>query len=286
MTALALPRPAAGLPRLPLGAFLAVLAAILLLLWTGVPLLMAVLWSLVDPDNPWSHPDFLPPSLSLAQWQYVFTYSSIGRAVATSFTIAPLATLLAFVLSLPTAYALGRYRFAGKETLKLLILLPIVMPGMVIALFLSRAFDMLGLSQSLLGLVLGHTLLGMPFMLRILATAFEAIPQDLIDAARNLGAGWPALVRRVLVPMVLPGLFAGAIFTFIASLEEFNLTFVIGTPTYETIPTVLFGYLGYHFVRTNAAVVSIILMVPSIVLLFIAERYLKTEYLSSAFGKL
>ena len=48
----------------------------------------------------------------------------------------------------------------------------------------------------------------------------------------------------------------------------------------------LFGYLGYHFVRTNAAVVSIILMVPSIVLLFIAERYLKTEYLSSAFGKL
>jgi putative spermidine/putrescine transport system permease protein len=160
------------------------------------------------------------------------------------------------------------------------------MPGMVIALFLSRAFDMLGLSQSLFGLVLGHTLLGMPFMLRILATAFEAIPQDLIDAARNLGAAWPALVGRVLVPMVLPGLYAGAIFTFITSLEEFNLTFVIGTPTFETIPTVLFGYLGYHFVRTNAAVVSIILMVPSVVLLFIAERYLRTEYLSSAFGKL
>ena len=86
--------------------------------------------------------------------------------------------------------------------------------------------------------------------------------------------------------MVMPGLFAGAVFTFITSLEEFNLTFVIGTPTFQTIPTVLFDYLGYHFVRTNAAVVSIILMVPSIALLFIAERFLKTEYLSSAFGKL
>ena len=84
----------------------------------------------------------------------------------------------------------------------------------------------------------------------------------------------------------LQRLFAGAVFTFITSLEEFNLTFVIGTPTFQTIPTVLFDYLGYHFVRTNAAVVSIILMVPSVALLFIAERFLKTEYLSSAFGKL
>ena len=62
----------------------------------------------------------------------------------------------------------------------------------------------------------------------------------------------------------MPGLFAGSVFTFITSLEEFNLTFVIGTPTFQTIPTVLFDYLGYHFIRTNAAVVSIILLVPSI----------------------
>ena len=75
----------------------------------------------------------------------------------------------------------------------------------------------------------------------------------------------------------MPGLFAGAVFTFITSLEEFNLTFVIGTPTFQTIPTVLFDYLGYHFMRTNAAVVSIILMVPSVALLFIAERFLKTR---------
>ena len=60
---------------------------------------------------------------------------------------------------------------------------------------------------------------------------------------------------------------------------------MIGTPTFQTIPTVLFDYLGYHFIRTNAAVVSIILLVPSITLLFITERFLKTEYLSSAFGK-
>ncbi|HNB25759.1 MAG TPA: ABC transporter permease [Alphaproteobacteria bacterium] len=285
MTAAALAAPPRR-RRMSLPLFLSAIVVALLLLWTGVPLIMAVLWSLVDPDNPWSYPDFLPPALSLAQWEHVFTYSSIGRAVATSFTIAPLATILSFILSAPTAYALGRLKFRGREALKVLILLPIVLPGMVVALFLSRVFDLFGLSQSLFGLVVGHTLLSMPFMLRILATSFEAIPQDMIDAARNLGAGKLALLRHVLAPMVLPGLFAGSIFTFITSLEEFNLTFVIGTPSYETIPTVLFGYLGYHFIRTNAAVVSIILMVPSVLLLFLAERYLKTDYLSSAFGKM
>ena len=91
MSTMALPSPPRR-KRLPLPAFLSTLMVALLLLWTGVPLLMAVLWSLVDPDNPWSHPDFLPPSLSWAQWEHVFTYSSIDRAVITSFTIAPLAT--------------------------------------------------------------------------------------------------------------------------------------------------------------------------------------------------
>jgi putative spermidine/putrescine transport system permease protein len=273
-------------PRLGLAHFITLLIVALLFVWTAVPLFMAVMWSLVNPDDPWSPPAVLPPSFSLAQWDYVFTYSEIVRAMLTSFALAPIVTILSFFLSLPTAYAIGRLDFPGKDALRILILLPIVLPAMVIAMFLSRSFYAAGLAQTFFGLVVGHTLLSMPYMLRILATSFESIPQDVIDAAKNLGAARVALVREILVPMIMPGLLAGAVFTFITSLEEFNLTFVIGTPTFQTIPTVLFDYLGYHFVRTNAAVVSIILMVPSIALLFIAERYLKSEYLSSAFGKL
>jgi putative spermidine/putrescine transport system permease protein len=281
----ALPSPPAPRARLGFRQLIALIVIVLLTVWTAVPLFMAVMWSLVNPDDPWSPPAVLPPSLSLAQWKYVFTFSEIVRAVATSFILAPIVTIVSFVLALPTAYAIGRFTFRGKEALRILILLPIVMPAMVIAMFLSRVFYAFGLAQTFAGLVIGHTLLSMPYMLRILATAFESIPQDVIDAARNLGAGRLSLVREILVPMIMPGLFAGAVFTFITSLEEFNLTFVIGTPTFQTIPTVLFDYLGYHFIRTNAAVVSIILLVPSIALLFITERFLKTEYLSSAFGK-
>ena len=86
--------------------------------------------------------------------------------------------------------------------------------------------------------------------------------------------------------MVRPGIFAGAILTFIASLEEFSLTYVIGTPDFQTIPTILFGFLGQRLIRTQASVVSLILLVPSLVLLYIADRMLKGNSVSSGLSKL
>jgi putative spermidine/putrescine transport system permease protein len=266
--------------------FLIFILIALVIIWIGVPLLMAVFWSLVNPDYPWSYPQLFPSHLSFAQWRYVFKYTNIVRAIITSFSIAPIATVLSMLLSLPSAYALGRIRFPNREFLKIIILLPIIVPGMVVALFLSRTFDFIGLSQNFFGLVLGHTLMGLPYMLRILSTSFEAIPQEMIDAAGNLGANSFVKFKEIYIPMIKLGLFAGAMFAFIASIEEFNLTFIIGTPTFETIPTILFSFLGYHFIRTNAAVISIILAIPNITLLFIVERFLKTEYLSAALGKM
>ncbi|MDR0390081.1 MAG: ABC transporter permease subunit [Spirochaetaceae bacterium] len=256
------------------------------LLCVFVPVIFAFLWSLVDPEHPWSYPDTFPRVLSLYQWKYVFSYTNLLRALVTSYTIAPLAALLAFILALPTAYVLGRKDFRGKAIISNLILLPIILPGMVVALFLSRVFAVFGLSQTFAGLVIGHCLMGIPYMIRILATSFSAIPQDIIDAAENLGAGTWSKIYHVFIPMVLPGLFAGTIFTVITSLEEFNLTYIIGTPSFETIPTILYSFLGYHFIRPNAAVVSIVLMIPNILMLILAERLMKTDYLSASLGKM
>jgi len=256
------------------------------LVWIGTPILMTVLWSLVNPDYPWSFPSLFPEKLSWAQWKYVFKYTNILRALKTSYAIAPFAVLLSFVLSLPTAYVLGRKKIPGKKFFMMIVLLPIIMPGMVVALFLSRVFQSFGLAQSFFGLVLAHTLMGLPYMIRVLTTSFEAIPQDVIDAAENLGAGTFAKIRDIFLPMVRPGLLAGMVFAFTTSIEEFNLTFIIGTPTFETIPTILYSFLGYNFVRTNASVVALIMMIPNIVMLFAVERILKSDYLSASLGKL
>jgi len=259
---------------------------IVLILWVGIPILMAVMWSLVDPKNPWSYPNVFPPSFSLAQWKYVFDYTNIGRALRTSYSLAPLAVLLSLVLSLPTSYVLGRKKIPGKKLFMLVVLLPIIMPGMVVALFLSRVFTAFGLSQTFFGLVLAHTLMSIPYMIRVMTTSFQAIPQDVIDAAENLGANTFVKIKDILLPMIRPGLLAGMIFAFTVSIEEFNLTFIIGTPTFETIPTILYSFMGYNFIRTNASVVALLMMTPNIIMLFIVERFLKSDYLAASLGKM
>ena len=259
---------------------------IVLILWVGIPILMAVMWSLVDPKNPWSYPNVFPPSFSLAQWKFVFDYTNIGRALRNSYSLAPLAVILSLVLSLPTSYVLGRKKIPGKKIFMLAVLLPIIMPGMVVALFLSRVFTAFGLSQTFFGLVLAHTLMSMPYMIRVMTTSFQAIPQDVIDAAENLGANTFVKIRDIFLPMIRPGLLAGMIFAFTVSIEEFNLTFIIGTPTFETIPTILYSFMGYNFIRTNASVVALLMMTPNIIMLFIVERFLKSDYLAASLGKM
>jgi len=256
------------------------------ILWIGIPILMAVMWSLVDPKKPWSYPNVFPPSFSLAQWKYVFNYTNIGRALRTSYSLAPLAVLLSLVLSLPTSYVLGRKKIPGKKLFMLVVLLPIIMPGMVVALFLSRVFTAFGLSQTFFGLVLAHTLMSIPYMIRVMTTSFQAIPQDVIDAAENLGANTLVKIKDIFLPMIRPGLLAGMIFAFTVSIEEFNLTFIIGTPTFETIPTILYSFMGYNFIRTNASVVALLMMTPNIIMLFIVERFLKSDYLAASLGKM
>ena len=123
-------------------------------------------------------------------------------------------------------------------------------------------------------------------MLRILTVSFESVPQDIIDAASNLGAKPWDRFREVYVPMIIPGLIAGCIFTFIGSMEEFNLSFIIGAPAIQTVPTILYSYLGYNFLRTNASVVTLVMMIPNIIVLMLTEHFIKTEYLGAALGKM
>ena len=259
---------------------------LLILLALGLPILYAVLWSLVNPDYPWSYGHALPQHVSLFQWRYVFEHTTIVQSIANSFFIAAVSTLCCFFLALPTAYALGRRNLKGKELFKVVMLLPMVFPGMAMGLFLGRTLYSFGLSGAYLGVVMAHILAGLPYMLRILVVNFETMPQDLIDAAANLGADNWHKFWEVYLPMILPGLVAGSIFTFITSMEEFNLTFIIGAPDITTIPTVLYSYLGENFLRTRASVVSLIMLIPNLVLLLITEHRIKAEYMGAALGKM
>ncbi|APB79027.1 ABC transporter permease [Pasteurella multocida subsp. multocida] len=254
-------------------------------IWLFIPFLMAGLWSLVDPEHPWSYPDILPPSLSFERWFNVWQNTSLPEAMLNSYTIAPTVAMIAILLVIPTAYAFGRMEFRGKKLAELLTLIPLVIPGMIIALFFSQMLLALDITSPFIGIVIGHTVMTLPYAIRILSAGFSSVPQDLIDASRDLGASKLTTFKDVYLPMLKPSFLASIIFCLVKSIEEFTISFVIGSPDFITVPTILYSFLGYSFIRPNAAVVSIILLVPNIILMMIIEKLLKGNYLSQSTGK-
>lgn len=250
------------------------------------PIATAVLWSLVDPEVGWFPPHVLPASLSLANWRDMLAVPEMGQALGRSLLIAAIVTFLSAGLGLPTGYALGRGRFRGRRAIEVLVLTPLMMPGIVLAIGLGGLFMRLGLGQTLAGVVLVQTVVVLPLAIRIIAATAQSIPADLIDAATNLGAGPLALARHILAPLLLPGLMASALLSFIASLEEFLLSFVVGMPTIQTLPMLLWAYLGGRSaILSYAAVVTVALLIPTLLVLVVVERFLKQEYLAAGFGK-
>lgn len=226
--------------------------------WLGLPFGMAILWSLVDPDHPWSYPDLFPQVLSFNRWLLVWDKTSLSHALFNSYTIAPAVAVVSLLLSLPTAYAFGRMNFRGKAIAEMLTLIPLVMPSMIIGIFFSAMLMNLDISNPFFGIVLGHTVLTLPYSIRIMAAGFKSVPQDMVDASRDLGAGAWGTFCNAYLPMLKPSFLAALIFCTVKSLEEFSIAYVLGAPDFITVPTILYSFLGYSFVRPDAAVVSMI----------------------------
>jgi putative spermidine/putrescine transport system permease protein len=245
-------------------------------IWLVVPFTMAVLWSMVDPQTGWEYPDLLPPSLTLLRWAEVWTTTALPQALANSYMLAPTVAVITLILASPTAYCFARFDFPGKGLAQILTLLPLVVPGFVLAIFFSSLIFSLGIYSRFLSILMAHCVLFLPYAIRVMTVAFGQVRQDLIDAARDLGASPLAVFRAAYMPALLPGVLASLIIVFIQSIEEFAIAFIVGAPDFTTIPSILYSYLGYNFIRPNAAVVSLILVVPNVLLMLGLERLLKS----------
>jgi putative spermidine/putrescine transport system permease protein len=230
------------------------------------------------------HP--LPPAMSFYRWQDMWENSSLQTALINSYVLAPSAAISALLLATPTAFALGRIRFPGREIAKLLALLPLIVPPFVTSIFFTSLLYQLGLHSWRFGAILfAHAIVFMPFAIRIMTVSFEQVRTDHIDAARDLGASTWARWQVAYLPALKPGIFASLLIVFIQSIEEFAIAFIVGSPDFTTIPTLLYGTLGQDFVRPNAAVLSLILVVPNVILMLILERLLKSANPALSSGK-
>lgn len=203
-------------------------------------------------------------------YEAVFSSDKWRIAVVNSFLIGLPAAFIATVLGTLAAIGLSMADFRGKAAVMTLLLSPLVVPIVIVAVGLYFFFAPFGLTQSYTGLIIAHAALGAPFPVVTVSAALASFDRNLARAAASLGAPPLTAFRRVMLPLVAPGVAAGALFAFAISFDEVVTVLLLGAPHQRTIPREMFSGLRDSFNPTIAAV-AVMLTLLAVVLLLIVE---------------
>lgn len=214
---------------------------------------------------------FPPSGYSLRWFRALSAHGPLLSALWLGVQIASVVTLLSLVIGVPAALALAKGRFSGRDALTNFFLAPLLLPTLITGLALLLFFTPLRLTATLPGLVLGHMTVTVPFVIRMMTTAFSTLPDDIEAAAATLGARPWRVVRRVTLPLATPGLIACACLSFLLSFDETVISLFLSGPRAATLPVEMVRYVEG---RTDplVAALSVVLIVATLIVVVIVER--------------
>ena len=214
----------------------------------------------------------LPPrGLTLHWFANFFDSDRFRAALWASLTVSAVVAPVSLVIAVPTAIALVRYRFPGRNLVNALIMSPLVVPGVVIGISFLSLSTRIGTGIGLLPIMVALTCFAFPFAVRALVANLHGLDPRLEEAARNLGASrWKALVF-VTLPQLRPGLLAGGIFVFVEAIDNFSIAVFLTNSRTTTLPVEAFSYIRDYDDPTVAAM-AVLLMSLSAVLVFMIDR--------------
>lgn len=229
-------------------------------------------------------PPLFPSRLTLAHYQVVLEQSLIPRALANSFGIAALTTVLALTLGLFGAYALARLPVPAKGALLLGIVASTAFPQIATVSPLYLFLRALELRDTWIALILAHTSFALPIMIWLLAGFIREIPAELEDAAFLDGATRLQVLRWIVLPLVAPGLVSAALLTFLFSWNEFLFAYTFtATEASRTVPVALALFPGVFEVPWgDIAAASILASLLPVFIVVGLQRYLVRGLLAGA----
>lgn len=207
--------------------------------------------------------------LSLQWYKTFFTSSAWLGALQNSLIIAPIATLLATLLGTLAAMGVTRSSFRGKILFMTIIMSPMVTPIVIVAVGIYFFFAQLNLINSYLGLILAHTVLGIPFVVITVSATLRGYNTNYSKAAASLGASPFTVFRTVTFPLIAPGVISGALFAFATSFDEVVVTLFLASPKQRTLPMQMFSGIRENVEPTIAAAATIMLVSSAALLLTI-----------------
>ena len=209
----------------------------------------------------------LPPSgVSLRWYQEAFTSGRFVEGLIVSTQVAFASTLLSLICGTTAAMALVRGNIPQKDVITQLLLSPLIIPaiplGIGCLLLFTQASAALGfrVSGTFLSLVIGHTVISMPWVMRMVIAGMETLDVSLEEAAQSLGASPWQTMRHVTLPVLTPSIIAGGIFAFVTSFSDVNISLFLVGPSMTTLPITLLNYVSWKTDPSVAAISSVVIV--------------------------
>ena len=217
---------------------------------------------------------FPPQGLSL-RWYVTFFHNDVFmRAIRTSLWVAAVATVISGVIGTMAALYYVQHAGRWKEAVRIAMLAPLLLPEVLTAIALLFFVYAIGIgTTTLIGMVAGHVLITLPFVFINVSASLESFDPSWDMAARSLGAGRLTRFRRIMLPLIKPGVIGGALFAFIISFDVFTISFMLKGIGMSTLPIQLFDYLRTNF-TPEAAAVSTLSIVLTLGVVIVSEKVL------------
>ncbi|MDH3262605.1 MAG: carbohydrate ABC transporter permease [Paracoccaceae bacterium] len=254
------------------GRFVFGASIVLLCAWVLVPIYFLLINTLSSPESVNSFPKSAWPEFDLGSLTFFANFQGILQAMKNSVLVAALTMALSIGIGAPAGYALSRFDFPGKAAFRLLVLMTRAFPLPLLALPLAVLFIRTGLDDTVLGLALVHTTLAVPFAVLITFSLFSGIPVELEEAAWTLGCTRFTAFTKVVLPLILPGIVASAIFAFVISWNEVFAAAVL-TIENRTLTAFLLQNLDTSPIHLKFAG-GFILVMPALIFIFAVRKYL------------
>ncbi len=214
-----------------------------------------------------------PKGLTLRWFGAVLADPEYVHAIVWSLVLALIATAGSLATGIAASYALIRRRVPGGALVSALLNAPLIFPGVVVGVALLQFYAMVRLNGSLIGLILAHMVITVPYVVRAVTATLEGIDPELENAARVLGASGPVAFFTVTLPLIRPGVVAGALFSFIVSFDNVPVSIFLLGAGQMTLPVKIFTAIEYG-VDPSIAAVSTMLIVLTGLALAAAERWI------------
>ncbi len=236
-------------------------------LFLVAPILVVVIVSFGDA----AFLQFPPARLSLRWYVNLGDYPDFLRAFWLSLVLAAATACLATVIGTAGAFALTRHRFPGRGLLSAAVMSPLVLPGLVTGIALLQFFSLFGMQPSFWRLLIGHVVVTVPYVVRSVQAVLVGFDYSLEEAARGLGANAWTASRLVTLPLIKPGVVAGAVFAFILSFDNVVVSIFLTTPRLVPLPIQIYNYVESS-AKPIIASISALQIGLIVVLLLAAER--------------